>query len=495
MQLPKLFPKRCNRAAAKSAFGVLSAPLPNSACKKKLYKFRPKEKEQEVEQHVTKKHCKTVKADPISLERGVRQMLADKISGTHVGLWLLIPEHLRLGTWELLKAWSGIHDNNALQPRLALQKVHESALCVNGIRERRTLRQKGFETLNGLPFVATDQAIYDLLEGHTIAEASSLQLALGQIRQVLGHYAGRLVLIDPHRIKTTSKRQMQLRKEHTSEKASKVMQTFFAVDGDTHQPFGLGIGSSAVTATQAALPLVEQLANILPEEALVIADKEHFTVELLNALSKHPKFTFLMPVPRHKNILNQIPAMKFTPLWAGYAAAEGTYELAGQNKTSLRLIMQRTGEREDAYQYQPFVTSSGLPAEELMTLIFPKRWHIEEFFNTESALGWNRASTHNLNIRFARFSLALIAQAATYGLRQKLPEDIKNWNAQSLAQKLFAGIDGDIKVRDDTIIVTLYNAPNYLKERYENLPEKLLAEKINPKIPWLYDFKLDFRFR
>jgi len=35
-------------------------------------------------------------------------MLAEKISGTHVGLWLLIPEHLRLGTWDLLKAWTGI---------------------------------------------------------------------------------------------------------------------------------------------------------------------------------------------------------------------------------------------------------------------------------------------------------------------------------------------------------------------------------------------------
>lgn len=422
-------------------------------------------------------------------------MLAEKISGTHVGLWLLVPEHLRLGTWDLLTAWTGIHDSKALDPRLALQMVHESALCVTGVRERRTLRQKGFETLNGLPFVATDQSIHELLNRHTVAEATSLQLALGQIRRSQGHYPGRLILIDPHRIKTYSKRQMQLKKDHTSKRASKVMQTFFAVDGDTHQPFGFGIGSSAVTATKATLSLIEQLTNILPTEALVIADKEHFTIELLNSLSKHPRFTFLMPAPRHKNILKQIPTMKFTPLWAGYAAAEGIYELADQDKTFIRLIMQRTGEREDAYQYQPFVTSSQLPADDLMTLIFPERWHIEEFFNTESALGWNRASTHNLHIRFARLSLALIAQAATYQLRQKLPENMKNWTAQSLAQKLFAGIDGDIRVRDDMIVVTLYNAPNYIKEHYENLPQKLQAEGINPKIPWLYDFKLDFRFR
>jgi len=27
------------------------------------------------------------------------------------------------------------------------------------------------------------------------------------------------------------------------------------------------------------------------------------------------------------------------------------------------------------------------------------------------------------------------------------------------------------------------------------MPEKLSSEGINPKIPWLYDFKLDFRFK
>jgi hypothetical protein len=46
-------------------------------------------------------------ADPQSLERQVRQLLADKVSGNQVGIWLLIPEHLRLGTWDLLCTWSG----------------------------------------------------------------------------------------------------------------------------------------------------------------------------------------------------------------------------------------------------------------------------------------------------------------------------------------------------------------------------------------------------
>jgi len=48
-----------------------------------------------------------------------------------------------------------------------------------------------------------------------------------------------------------------------------------------------------------------------------------------------------------------------------------------------------------------------------------------------------------------------------------------------------------------TIVVTLYNPPNapLLKSHYEHLPEKLAREGVNPQIPWLYNFKIDFRFK
>ena len=58
-------------------------------------------------------------------------------------------------------------------------------------------------------------------------------------------------------------------------------------------------------------------------------------------------------------------------------------------------------------------------------------------------------------------------------------------------------MDGDIRVVGDTIVFTYYNAPNeeLLRAQYENLPAKLEAEGVDPRIPWLYGFQLDFRFR
>lgn len=466
------------------------------ACKKKLYKFRPLDNKQEIEIQYTKERKRAVIVDSLLIEREVRQMLAEKISGTHIGLWLLIPEHLRLGSWDLLQAWSGVGHANMIEPRLALQMVNESALCLSGIRQKRSLRLKGFETLNGLPFVASDGAIHQLLNKHTVADAEALQIALGKLRYACGHYPSQLVLLDPHRIETWTQRNVPLNKEKSTAKPRKTIQTFFAIDGQSGQPIGCDMGSSAVTITNATLNLVDRIGAILPEKALLVGDGEHFTIEILDKLADQCQFSFLFPMPKRKELLAQAAQLHYRPMWAGYAVAEWQYKIPNHDK-SIRVIVQRTGETKKTYDYKPFITTSNMAADELMTLTFPKRWNIEEFFNTEAALGWKRAATLNMNIRLGKLSLGMIAQAAIYQFRQKLPPAMKIWTAENMAEKLFSSIDGDIRVKDDTIIVTLYNAPddNYFKEHYAKLPDKLEAEGIDPRIPWLYNFKVDFRFK
>jgi hypothetical protein len=98
---------------------------------------------------------------------------------------------------------------------------------------------------------------------------------------------------------------------------------------------------------------------------------------------------------------------------------------------------------------------------------YPKRWHLEEFFNANQALGWNRAGTLNLNIRTGHMTMALIAQAAIHQLRKRLDLPAAQWDAAHLAKDLFRGVDGDIRVADDTITVTYYNAPQALRSHYE----------------------------
>ena len=122
---------------------------------------------------------------------------------------------------------------------------------------------------------------------------------------------------------------------------------------------------------------------------------------------------------------------------------------------------------------------------------------IEEFFNFNQSLGWRRAGTMNINIRYGQMTMALVAKTVIDQFRKRLGDPFVTCDVRSLASSIFRGLDGDIRVVEDTIIVTYYNAPNRerLQAEYEDLPAKLSADGVEPKIPWLYGFKLDFRFR
>lgn len=451
----------------------------------------------------TKVRVRVEAADPGSLERGVRQLLADKVSGTMAGLWLLIPEHLRLGTWDTLCGWCG-QPGGQVEPRLALQLVHEAALCVNGVRQGRSLSQKGFELAHGLPFVASDQAIHDLLDAHTVAQAQQLQWAWGALRRNRGHFPGRLLAVDPHRLKSCSKRQFRrhLCGSGQDAKPQKCSQSFFLLDAHSNQPVCLVTGSASRTATWAAGQLLELGGQILQPDRpkpLVLADSEHFTLELFEEIIPQSGFDLLVPMPNrasHRRRFQQIPEQDFQRQWAGLALAV----LPRQRPEGLPPVyelVQRCGERPGDYTYKGFwSTTEDLPEEQL-TVEFPQRWHIETFFHDHQQLGWKRAGTQNLNIRYGQMSLALLAQGALHELRQRLGEPFLHCQAPTLAKNLLSGLDGDIRVRKDTIILTYYNAPHAdrLAPLFQGLPQILAAEGIDPHIPWLYGFKLDFRFK
>ena len=443
-----------------------------------------------------------VSCEPISIERKVRQLLCDKISGNFSGIWMLIPEHLRLGTWDLLRSWTG-KQTTEVDPRVALQLVHEAALCVTGKRPDRTLSQQGFEVANGLPFVASDVAIHNLLNTHTVDEAQKLQLMLGKIRQVLGHFPGKILAIDPHRIPSYSQRQMVRKVKSPNSPAIKQLQTFFAFDADSQQPICFTIGSSSRTVTQATPGLLEIAADILPptENApLVLADTEHYGFELLEEVRCETPFDILVPMPKRKGTvkeLQQLPPDAFTRHWIGYATARRTFYAKRSGAGPYCQIIQRFGERDDDFKLNAFLCTSTQAVVDDPVQHYPKRWHCEEFFNANQALGWQRSGTLNLHIRYGHMTMALIAQAAIHMLRQRLGQPIAGWNVEHLARDFFHGLEGDIRIKRDTIIVTYYNAPNadLLRRNYANLPKKLAQEGVNPAIPWLYNYKLDFRFK
>lgn len=468
------------------------------ASKKKLHKLNPDLlKRTDVTIQHTKREQKKIQVSAQSNERYVREALANKLSGTHLGLWLLVPEHLRLGTWDLLRGVFGGERASPLAARTGLQMVNEAALCVNRLRPRGSLCNQGFSLVNGLSFLATDETVHGLLDRHAVHEYGQMQVALQQLRGLHGHYDTRHVLaIDPHRIASVTQRRMPKKKKRPAEPSHKMLQTFFCTDVFSGQPLGFTIGSSGKTCSKATLQLIGQLEQGGVRNALLLADKEHFTKEIAEHVHRHPSLDILMPAPVTKRVTGCFERLGYKALWAGYAIAETTFQFRASS-CQYRLIVQRQGEMPGKYSYKAFLTTSPWPAVELLTCSFPQRWTIEEFFNFEGDMGWNRASTFNLNIRYGKQSLALVAQAAAHQLKNKLPKPYSQWTAAHLAEQVLTNMEGDIRVKDDTIIVTYYrdHLQLGLQKCYQDLPNALQQEGVSPKIPWLFDFKLDFRFK
>jgi len=379
-------------------------------------------------------------------------------------------------------------------------------LCLCSYRQRRTLTQKGFELVNGLPFVPTDQAIHDLLAAHTVAQAQQLQRALGKLRRAGGHFTGTLLALDPHRITSHSKRQMRRHRFSAAAKAAKMAQTFFLLDCHTGQPVCFSLSSAAQSVTQATPELLRLAADILgatpaaAEKPLILADKEHYSQELFAAVREDNLFDLLCALPAYAAAVqrwSRVPAAAFAEHWPGYATSLQPYRFKTQLEAQYHEYVQRSGVRRADYHYQGFLGTAQRAQVPTLTRDYPQRWHVEEFFKFNQALGWHRAGTLNLNIRYGHLSMVLVAQAALHQLRQRLGRPFAQWDATHLARNLFEGLEGDVRVENQTIVVTLYNAPNaeLLRSHYEHLPEKLAKEGVNPEIPWLFNFKLDFRFK
>jgi hypothetical protein len=484
---------------------VSCAPSQTSASKKKLYTLNPQNPPPPLPTQRAGNRVRLEPADAQSVERQVRQLLADKVSGNLLGLWLLVPEHLRLGSWDLLRLWSGQSADEALVPRLALHLVHEAALCRSALRTDRSLRHKGFELVNGLPWLPTDGALHDLLEAHTIEQAHQLQIRLGKLRQASGHFPSPVLALDPHRLVSYSKRDMVQRRPSAGEPAAKQAQTFFLLDVKTRQPVCLVNASSARTLTSATQELLQLAQQIVPcpkaQRPLIVADVEHFTVKLFDYVREHTPFDLLTPLPQTAALQTHyqaLPQEAFTRYWAGFAIAAETFR---PRRTTLPepcyRYIQRTGERLQDCHFKGFGCTRARSEMPALTVDFADRWHIEEFYRFEQGLGWKRAGTLNLHVRLGQMTMALIAQAVIHQLRQRLGAPFNQWESVHLAQDLFSGLEGDLRVHDDTVLVTYYNAPqaNQWKEHFENLPQRLQNEGVDPRIPWLYNFKLDFRFK
>ena len=211
-------------------------------------------------------------------------------------------------------------------------------------------------------FLAADETVHDLLNHRSVQAYENMQIALMQIRGLQGHYDQQHILaIDPHRIPSATGRTMPCKKKRPGEPAHKMLQTFFCADALTGQPLAFTIGSSGKNCSPATLQLTHMLEQGGITNALLIADKEHFTRQIGAHFYNHPAFDILMPAPLTQKVRKCFNYLQYKPLWAGYALATTTFRF-DDSPLDFQLIVQRQGEKPEKYDYKAFLTTSSIPS-------------------------------------------------------------------------------------------------------------------------------------
>lgn len=322
--------------------------------KKELHKTAKADKKIEIIEQKTKHYDKKKTLTPKTNEREIREMLARKVSGTSVGMWLLVPELLKLGAWDIIKAWSGKSDTD-IEPRIALQMVNEWALCANRIRRKNSFNHQGFQLLNGMSRLVSDEQVHYLLNGHTMKDAQNMMLNLGIQRNLSGHYQGDIIAVDPHRIISSTKRVVPKKKKKPDAPSQKMLQTFFCVSAQTGQPIMATMSSAGMPTTKATLELIKYTEQIINTPSLLVADKEHFTKELFAKVSQNKNLDFLVPAQQTQRTKEIVSQLDYNRISEGMAVSETWFNFDGE-KTKHRLIVERFGEKN--YYYTPFLTTS-----------------------------------------------------------------------------------------------------------------------------------------
>ncbi len=185
--------------------------------------------------------------------------------------------------------WTGPARPSCVGLRLALQLIHEAPAAPPQLRHRRTLNQQIFELAN-LPFLAV--VTWRSTNCSRVARSPIREISRWPLRQDpphAGHFPGpapgsRL----SHRVRSFSKRQHASHRHDSRERAFwRPAQTFF-IAGCRYRPTDLfhhlHVARLTAAAAEELLKLASDIFNPESGQILVLADAEHFAVELLDGV-------------------------------------------------------------------------------------------------------------------------------------------------------------------------------------------------------------------
>ena len=431
-----------------------------------------------------------------SIEHDVTNLLRKGLTTTSAGGFFFIPYLLQLDAHNLLENTGKPKLSGIPKERLGLGMIFESLFGYKvGVRSLDSVSKADFGLLAGLPFLPSPSTQYRHLQRYSIKEGLSLQSALGKKMLQLGQIktTESPINIDAHNIKTYSRKEMKKSYITQDKKYGKAIRTFYTQDQISKKPLMAIASYSGTSVSQITEKLVKETKEILKRNFIMVADKEWYCGQLIQDLHKKHGVSILVPVKRSQKRLNEfetVPIDQYNNSISGNIAA--VYTTMKNFSGPLLLMLKKNPDGK----FFALITPNQRLTEDDAFPIYTKRWNIEQFFGENSFLGINHLPSLNLNAIQMTLSLRLLAFQVFDNFRNDLGAPYNRKTAKIIHREFIDGVQGQIQLKGDTIMIKIFGFEHEAAAAsiFTNLENKLRSTNVDPRIPWLGNRKLAFKF-
>ena len=429
------------------------------------------------------------------IERNITDILKHGLTTTSARGFFFIPYLLQLRAHELLSNMVPVKKQGIPNERLALGIVFESLFGLTaGIRAIDSVSRADFGLLEGLPFLSSTSSQYRLLQSISYNNALSFQVGIGKRLVELGQVTpGSAVNIDGHNIKTYSRKAMKSSYITQEGRYGKAMRTFYTQDQESKKPLIAMVTYSGTSVSQITNRIAGLTRDVLGRDFGMAADKEWYCAQLIKELRNQLGISILTPVRQSKKRVAEfeaVPLDQYDKTVQGNIAA--LFTTMNGFDGPLRMLLKK---KQDGKYFALITPDENMTAEIAMPT-YKKRWRIEDFFAENGFLGINRLPSMNLNAKQAVLSLRLLAFHAMDNFRNDLGPDYRKKTPELIYREFVSSVHGKIQLRGDVIEVTIFGFEheNAAAAILSGLDEKLEKANVDPRIPWLGNRRIRFKF-
>jgi hypothetical protein len=396
---------------------------------------------------------------------------------------------------DLVASLGKAKDHGIPKESLALGIIFESIFGYKvGIRAVDSVSRVDFGLLAGLPFLPSISTQYRFLQDVPVRDGLDFQVKLGKQMIRLGQVTpGSPVNIDGHNVKTFSRKQMKLSFLTKEDRYGKAIRTFYTQDQESKKPLMALAAYSGTTVSQVTRQLADRTHDVLGRDFFMVADKEWYCGQLIQELHKQCGVAVLTPVKssaKRREQFEAVPLDKYDQsVWGNIATL---YTTMTNFDGPLRLLLKR---QRDGKYFALITPATQMTAETAMP-VYTKRWRIENFFAENAFLGMDHLPSMNLNAIQTILSLRLFAYNVMDNFRHDLGDRYRNNTPELIHREFIDGVQGRIQLRTDVIEVSVYGFQHQaaVESILTNVDEKLKHANVDPRIPWLGNRRLRFKF-